>query len=93
MFEAIKTVDVEIDNPEVVVEPRVPVMIEFKRLGIKVKEVGEGCGPERVSVLRRFCWRRGRRIVRGEPSRDESVHLKGNSGGARGAVNSAPGVQ
>ena len=60
MFEAIKTVDVEIDNPEVVVEPRVPVMIEFKRLGIKVKEVGEGCGPERVSVLRRFCWRRGK---------------------------------
>ena len=54
MFEAIKTVDVEIDNPEVVVEPRVPVMIEFKRLGIKVKEVRKGCGPERVKSFAKF---------------------------------------
>ena len=54
MFEAVKAVDVEVYYSKVVFEPRVPVMIEFERLGIKVKEVEEGCGPERVSVLLRF---------------------------------------
>jgi len=93
VFEAVKAIDVKVDNPKVVFEPRVPVMIEFERLGIEVKEVGEGCGSKRVPVLRRFCWRRGRRIVRGEPRWDESVRLKGDGRGSRGAVDSAPGVQ
>ena len=69
MFESVKAVDVKVNYSEVVFEPGSPVVIEFERLGIKVEEVVEGRGPERVSVLRRLYGRGGRRVVRSEPSR------------------------
>ena len=54
MFEAIKTVDVKVNYAEVVFEPGVPVVIKCERIGIKVEEVVESRGSERVSVLRRL---------------------------------------
>ena len=93
MFKAVESVDVEVGYPEVRFEPRITMLIEFKRLWVKVKEIKEGRGSERVSVRWRFLRRGGRRVVRSEPSRDGSVALERTVGWARGAMNIATGSQ
>ena len=92
MFEAVESVDIEVNYPEVRFKPRIAVLIEFERLWEKVKEVKKGRGPERISVLRRLRGRGGRRVVRSETCRNRGVALKRAVSGTRGAMDIATGV-
>ena len=86
MFEAVESVDIEVDYPEVRLKPRIAVSSEFECLWVEVEEVKEGRGPERVAVFRRLSRRGGGRVVRSETGRDRSVALKRTLRGARGAM-------
>ena len=89
MFEAVESVDIEVNYPEVRFKPRIAVLVEFERLWVEVQEIKEGRGPERVPVRRRLFRGGGRRVIRSETCRDESVALKGTWGWARGAMHSS----
>ena len=92
MFEAVESVDIEVNYPEVRFKPRIAVLIEFECLWVEVEEIKEGRGPERVAVLRRLSRRGGGRVVRSETCRNRGVALKRAVSGTRGAMNIATGV-
>ena len=48
MFEAVESVDIEVNYPEVRFKPRIAVLIEFECLWVEVEEIKEGRGPERA---------------------------------------------
>jgi len=92
MFEAVESVDIEVNYPEVRFKPRIAVLIEFECLWVEVEEIKEGRGPERVAVLRRLSRRGGGRVVRSETCRNRGVALKRAVSGTRGAMDIATGV-
>jgi hypothetical protein len=78
MFEAIESVDIVKDRPEVVSCSRKSMMGELKRLWIGAKEVFESCRAERLPIGDRFLrnWRRW--VVWREGVRDAQARGEGS---------------